>query len=169
MVKRRNLLLLFLAVATLSFPISCGTLGSRPKSASAGMDKLGFDLWVSDENPGTGDPLQLRFTVTNEGDQVYLHQVKDGTVMDIDIRYWVAGRDYVDVAWSDGREITPEMQRLELAPGESETIEWTWVAVGEARGKPSLVRGVLRWMNRRDELRKGTVEMTICIDGCANM
>ncbi len=170
MVEKRRLflcsLLLILVLATLSSPIGCGTLGSRPKSALKGYSDLTLELWVSDEAPSTGEPLKLRFRVANHG-EVDVRQVEDNRpVMDILVHYREGASDYYDVFWSDEQEITPEMKRLELAPGESKTIEWTWIAVREARGSPSLVRGVLRSTNKRGEPREETVGLSICVDGC---
>lgn len=100
--------------------------GGEPKTASNRYTDLVLRLWISRDKPRVGQALDIRFTVTNDSTGRWVIELPEASVMDIKIgtgggslRRWVY--------WSDDREITPEMRRLELAPGESKTIEMTWV------------------------------------------
>ena len=67
---------------------------------------------------------------------------------------------YIREYWSDGREITADMRRLELGPGESKTIEMTWIAEGSSFTGADIF-GILK-----DEHRDYKVGISLCIDSC---
>lgn len=73
-----------------------------------------------------GDPVRIRFTVVNHGDETEVLESEEKPILDIKVRYY-RGSDEILWWWSEGREITPEMRRLELASGESKTIQMTWI------------------------------------------
>lgn len=70
-----------------------------------------------------GETVHIRFTVTNTSGKRLVLEPREGELaMDI----YVDGGypDFVEMRWSEGRELGPEWIRLELEPGESRTIEW---------------------------------------------
>jgi len=141
---------------------NCGTLGGGPKTEVWGSGNLGLTLWVSRSLPSVGQPVKIRYTVDNPTDRTEVIQLeeKQEPVMDIEIHFG-AGSDWTTLYWSDGREITPEMRRLELAPGESKTIEMTWVPDEKAGGYPVSIRGIIN----REQMRQ-YVPVHICVGRC---
>jgi len=123
---------------------------------------LGLTLWVSRGRTSVGQPVQIRYTVDNFGDRTEVIQLqeKQEPVMDILVFFGRLGST-TRIYWSDGHEITPEMRRLELAPGESKTIEMTWVPDKKATNESVLVSGML---NR--EQRSQHVPIDICVGSC---
>ncbi len=141
---------------------SCGLLWGRPKSNTTSDGYLGLTLWVSRSLPKVGQPVQIRHTVKNPTDHTEVIQLeeKQEPVMDIRIHFGPLGGT-TTLYWSDGREITPEMRRLELAPGQSKTIEMTWVPDKRATNEIVWVSGML---NR--EQRSQHVPIDICVGSC---
>jgi len=137
-------------------------LGGGPKTEIWRSGNLRLTLWVSRSLPKVGQPLEIRFTVENPTDQTEVIQLdeKQGPVMDTCIGFGSA--DMTIECWSDGREITPEMRRLELAPGESKTIEMTWVPDKKADGYPVSVNGILNWGGEYPSY----VPVHICVGKC---
>ena len=124
--KYKLFLLSILLIAAASL-VSCNLLSSKPKRKVGGQGGLRLELWASKERASVGESIDIVFTVKNVGDETEVIEIDDEPVMDILVRQ---GSDYKREAWwSDGREVTPEMRRLELAPGESKTIEMTWVPI----------------------------------------
>jgi len=85
---------------------------------------------------------------------------KQEPVMDILIGFGPTGGS-TRLHWSDGREITPEMRRLELAPGESKTIEMTWVPDKKAMNNIVWIHGILN----REQMYQD-VSVDICVGSC---
>lgn len=117
--------------------------GGEPKTASNRYDNLGLRLWISRDRPRVGQAVDIQFTVINRGPGDLVIELPEPSVMDIKIgtgsgslRRWIY--------WSDGREITPEMRRLELAPGESKTVEMTWVPSEDELYTSTPIDGLLR-------------------------
>jgi len=104
----------------------------------------------------------IRYTVENIRDQIEVIQLeeKQEPVMDILVGFG-RGEGGTRLYWSDGQEITPEMRRLELAPGESKTIEMTWVPDEKAEGYIVTVSGIL---HREHRYQDATV--MICVGRC---
>jgi len=141
---------------------SCGLLWGRPKSNTTSDGYLGLTLWVSRSLPRVAEPVKIRYTVDNFGDQIEVIQLeeKQEPVMDILVGFGPRG-DGTRLYWSDEREITPEMRRLELAPGESKIIEMTWVPDETAEGWIVTVSGILH----REQMRQ-YVPVHICVGVC---
>jgi hypothetical protein len=107
------------------------------------------------------EPIRIRFTVINYGDDHEIRKAEEGPVLDILVRYNFGSRNFEEW-WSEGREIMPEMRTLELGPRESKTIEWTWTAWDEDYMAPIDIYGVFH-----DEYHETKVQTTICIEeGC---
>ncbi len=158
--KYKLFLLSILLIAAASL-VSCDLLSSRPKRKVGGQGDLRLELWASKERANAGDTINLLFTVKNIGDETEVIEIDDEPVMDILVRQ---GDHYErEVYWSDGREITPEMRRLELAPGESKTIEMTWVPIGSSDAQ---VAGIVLKKTPRGERDMIRVYFEICIGGC---
>jgi len=64
-----------------------------------------------------GETIHVRWMITNVSEERVVFDGGDEAAMDIRI----AGE-----RWSDGQELTPELTRLVLEPGESHMIEWDW-------------------------------------------
>jgi len=156
--KLRQLALIVVTAASVT---SCGLLSGGPKTETWGSGNLRMTLWVSRSLPRVGEPVEIRYTVENPTDQTEVIQLEDKPVMDILILFGPGGH-ITNIYWSDGREITPEMRRLELAPGQSKTIEMTWVADKKAEGGPVSVHGILNWA----QMYSSYVPVMICVGKC---
>lgn len=156
----------WLALILLSITLltsSCGT--SFPNTDTWGFNDLGLQIWVDKTQVQVGMPIQIRFSVTNVGDEAEVIELADRPVMDIWISFesWaVPGR--TTIYWSDGREITGDMRRLVLQPGETRTLEMTWTIDPLARDRTVNVAGILRFGEREAESTGARV--TICVASC---
>ena len=141
---------------------NCGLLWAGPKSNTTSDGYLGLTLWVSRSLPRVAEPVKIRYTVDNFGDQIEVIQLeeKQEPVMDILIGFGPTG-GRTRIYWSDGREISPEMRGLELAPGESKTIEMTWVPDETAEGWIVTVLGILHREHRYQD-----ASVMICVGRC---
>lgn len=158
----RRLYQLALIAVMAALVTACGPLWSRPVSETWGSGNLDLTLFVSKSLPNVGEPVKIRYTVKNPTDQTEVIQLeeKQEPVMDIVIGFGPGG-GRTRIYWSDGREITPEMRRLELAPGESKIIEMTWVPDETAEGWPVRVSGILHREHRYQD-----VPVHICVGRC---
>jgi len=141
---------------------SCSLLWGGPKTETWASGNLGMTLWVSQERVSVGEPVMIRYTVDNPTDRTEVIQLeeKQEPVMDILIGFGPGGGG-TKLHWSDGREITPEMRRLELAPGESKTIEMTWVPDKKAMNNIVWIHGILN----REQMYQD-VPVDICVGSC---
>jgi len=162
MLLGRRLCQLALVVIIAAMVTNCSVLWGGPVREIGGSGNLDLILWVSRSLPSVGQPVQIKYTVKNPTDRTEIIQLeeKQGPVMNICIGFGAA--DMTIECWSDGREITPEMRRLELAPGESKTIEMTWVPDAKADGYPVSVNGILNWGGEYPSY----VPVHICVDKC---
>lgn len=80
------------------------------------MSASNYCLW-------RGDTVHLRARVKNESPGQRTFELHDKPVLDI----VVAFGDYI-TRWSDGKELSPDLTRLELKPREAKTIEMDWAA-----------------------------------------
>lgn len=112
-----------------------GCQGTKLVTSKGGMilgnDLLELELWLNRNScvPTPGETLTFRATVTNRGKQAHTIHHQDKPVLDIKIDYAVSNEERKIIRWSDGKPLTPEMMTLELAPGESKSIEMDWVSV----------------------------------------
>ena len=116
--------------------------GGEPKTATNRYGNLGLRLWISRDRPRVGQSVDIRFAVINRGPGDLVIELPEASVMDIEIGTGAGVPTWI--YWSDGREITPEMRRLELAPGESKTIEMTWVPSTDELYTSTPIGGILR-------------------------
>jgi len=100
-----------------------------PQAGATGLDDLTLILWVSHRSANVGQPVTIRFTVRNDGkERTTVYERTGKPVMDIIVgtaptRPGAPPRP----RWSDGKELTSELTRLELKPGESRVIEMIWI------------------------------------------
>jgi len=142
---------------------NCSLLWGEAVSEMWRDGNLTLRLWVSKRQPTVGQCVTIKYTVENRTDGIEVIQLKEKQepVMDIRIHFGLARHSMTTLYWSDGREITPEMRRLELAPGESKTIEMTWVPDEKADRSPVSVHGILN----REQMRQ-YVPVHICVGVC---
>jgi len=159
-ISERRLRQLVLIVVMAVLVTNCGMLRGPAKSNATTDGIFGLTLWVSRSLPSVGQPVKIRYTVTNTTDRTEVIQLEEKQEPVMDIRIFF-GPGVTTLYWSDGREITPEMRRLELAPGESKTIEMTWVPDKKAMNKIVLIDGML---NREQMSQR--VSIDICVDTC---
>lgn len=102
---------------------SC-TIGPTDKaiSGTAELDDLVLKLETNRSQAHVGEPVQIRYTVTNTGTRTQVVESNDKPAMDIVVK--VMGDGNLQV-WSVEHpdKVT---HRLEWQPGESKTIEWAW-------------------------------------------
>jgi hypothetical protein len=158
---RCGLLTLAVLLVASVFFVSCEQQPSptfERKSNSRRVGDLGIIVSANRGPVDKGEPVELRFTVVNDGDEKQVIELVDEPVMDIMVCYRLS--DDIRVYWSDGREVTAEMRRLELDPGESKTIDMIWIAEGSSF-TDAQIYGILN-----DEYREYRVSIWVCIDSC---
>lgn len=150
------------AITVIMLGLVVGCIPSRAvatRTAYARVGGLALNLWTSRYGLSVGESVDIRFTVENIREKTRVIELADRPVMDISISF-----DDVPIRWSDGREITPELTRLVLEPGESKTLEMTWVADERARNVLVGVAGVLRYGEANHQVNSAAV--LICIGAC---
>ncbi len=159
MPARRSILLL-IPIMMMGILLTGCTLWQQPKSNRRRIGNLGLEIWASQTQLKAGESVDLRFTITNRGDGTEIVRIENKPVMDLRIRHGHP-ENWTELYWSDRREITPEIRTLELASGESKTIEMTWTAPEGAYGFPVDAEGVLRKRNG-----EYAVFIPICVENC---
>ena len=94
----------------------------RSISQKAGGTPYVVEIWASDACPKQGDTVTLRATATNVDPETQVVELKDQPVLDIVVGNLTDGQ-----RWSAGKPLTPDLTRLELKPGESKSIEMSWI------------------------------------------
>lgn len=94
--------------------------------AGGAHTEMGMDLWVSQRCAEAGEPVAIRYTLTNEGPGKLVVQLKDAPAMDIVIQINTRENQKQFVRWSDGQPLTDELTQLVLEPGQSKTISMDW-------------------------------------------
>ncbi|HEX4850679.1 MAG TPA: BsuPI-related putative proteinase inhibitor, partial [Puia sp.] len=79
--------------------------------------------WASSSCVEKGEQFQVRATVTNQGTKTQVIELKENPVLDI----WIGPANTPLARWSDGKTRTSDLTRLELKPGESKSVEMTFV------------------------------------------
>jgi len=123
---------------------------------------IGLDLSSDKYYVDSGETVRIRFTAINDNDETEVIEPKEGPILDILITYHY---DRIDEWWSEGREIPPEMKRIELDPGESITLEMLWIPpdIGYGTGVP--IFGKLR-----SQYGEQRIQIGLCIeDGCTDV
>jgi hypothetical protein len=101
--------------------------------------------------------------VVNHWDETEVLESEEKPILDIMVRYQPGLTDVIRDWCSEGREITPEMRKLKLGPGESRTIEMTWIPPDIGYGTSVDLFGVFH-----DQYSETKVSTELCVeDGCA--
>ena len=111
--NRNNWLLVILVLVLLA---ACGPR----ENCMAGHDPLSthqMRICADKEKYDFGAPIHVTFTVTNISDQPLVLDGGDEAAIDINVK---------GEHWSSERELTPDLTRVTLDPGESRTLEWVW-------------------------------------------
>ncbi len=103
------------------FALSLLGCSLRAKSVTAGSKSLYVELWTNNGCPPVGETVTLRATVTNGGEDTKIVELQQ-PVLDI-ILTDEDGRH----RWSDGKQLTSNLTRVELKAGESKSIEMQYV------------------------------------------
>lgn len=74
-------------------------------------------ICTDDDRYDFGEPIRITLTVANVSNQPLTLEGGDRPALDIRVQ----GQN-----WSDGKELTPDLTRVSLEPGESRTLEWVW-------------------------------------------
>ncbi len=110
------------------------------------MARVGFELWrpncettyngertirsqicTNKKSYDFGEPIYITFTITNVSREPQVLDGGDRSAVDIEIGYEdYDARKYINEYWSDDKELTPELTRITLKPGESYTLKWVW-------------------------------------------
>ena len=121
-----NVYRIALVVWMLVLLMGCASSPS-PTSRTDGIDIGGtllVEAWASADCVKLGQTVHLRTTVTNKGARHQVIELNEKPVLDIVI----GNPEKSEKRWSAGRVLTPDQKRLDLAPGESKSIEMDWVA-----------------------------------------
>jgi len=110
-----------LCVFVLSLVMQVGCTPSA-QMHTAKYNYLILKLWSDRSRAQVGEPVRIRFTVTNEGGDTWLES-PDTPVMDIVVQV-VGGPDLL--TWSS-QNPDKVAHRLEWKPGETKVIEWVWI------------------------------------------
>jgi len=70
------------------------------------------------------DTVTLHASVSNRSSQIFAVELQDRPVLDLCIGSYPG----YSKCWSEGKQLTPDLTKLELKPGESKTIEMKWFA-----------------------------------------
>ena len=142
---------------------SCGP--NFPNTDAWGVGNLRLDVWVNTTQAQVGTTIQIRYRVTNTGDEPEIIELADRPVMDISIRFESqVTHEHIVIRWSDGREVTDDLRRLVWEPGETKTLEMTWIVDEQARDGIVHAGGLLRFGEREGEA-SGT-SVAICVRMC---
>jgi len=162
MLLQRRFYQVALLIVVAGLVTNCSLLWGEAVSNTATDGIFGLTLWVSQKQVSVGQPVAIRYTVDNFGDRTEVIQLeeKQEPVMDILVFFGPLGST-TTIYWSDGREITPEMRRLELAPGESKTIEMTWIPDKWATNESVRISGILN----RERMHQD-VSVDVCVGSC---
>jgi hypothetical protein len=74
---------------------------ARPVESVTRWNSLSLRLWVDRDRADMGQPVQIEFTVENEGEEPVIIELSEESVMDICVYSDFEGR-----CWSEGRQIT---------------------------------------------------------------
>lgn len=161
---RTTLVLLWLFISLVVLTSCVGPSFPNRNTNLLGSGLL-LEIWVNTTDAEVGTPIQIRYTVTHTGDQTRVVELADRPVMDIVISFqsWQTQQRTV-TRWSDGQEITEELRRMSWEPGESKTLEMTWVVPELADDTTVRVGGTLRFGEREGESTGAGV--TICVGSC---
>jgi hypothetical protein len=113
---RRKIYLLCLLFLVPTFLAACGPRENCAQSHDPRNTRT-LRICIDKEKYDFPEPIHITFTVTNISDETI--EFNGGDKPALDIR--VEGEH-----WSDGRELTPELTRVTLEPGESRVLNWVW-------------------------------------------
>ena len=127
-----------------------------------GIGQIGLITSADKYDMDAGESVKIRFTARNHTGKTVIIEPKEGPAMDIWVSYHRASVR-LDEYWSDDREIPDEIRRLELLPGESRTLEWTWTSLERRYGSAVGVDGILY-----HPMQEVGVGIYVCVEhGCA--
>lgn len=117
---------LWQAISVLILPLALFGCIDFGQTAQRGSNLFSVTLYSSKRCAAPNEVLTLRATVTNKTNETRVIELPDRPVFDIVI----GNADAADaIRWSDGKPLA-EVNRLELGPGESKSIEINWVSDG---------------------------------------
>ena len=119
---------LFISIFSVALLLGCNS-SPQPISRTSGVGELDVEIWASQGCIKPGETIQVRATVTNRGDKTQVIDLKDKPVLDLTV-YSLERTQ----RWSEGKALTAELTRLELAPGKSKTIEAEYTENSTKRG-----------------------------------
>ncbi len=101
----------------------------KPVSSTGIIDEKVIEIWASTDLIQPGQTVKLRATLTNHSGKSQIIELKDRPVLDLVV---VAGtaEQPTRIRWSDGKPLTADLTRLALQPGESKSIELSYVVQG---------------------------------------
>lgn len=155
-------------VAKLSLMIlilmGCSNLGnSSPEveSAELGYNDFRMQLFANQKHVKVNEPVTITLNVKNVGKRVAVIESRDTPILDISAGELGGGKIYAH--WSLSHPDLVE-HRLELAPGESRSIQLTWTLQPEDR-HISAVAGVSGALYEKSK-EVQSVSVLLCIEYC---
>jgi len=122
--------------------VACAPLIDVGQSAKAGYGGLGLAIQTDRSRGGVGEPVHIRFTVTNSSNQIKILDSKDTPVLDAVVMELPSRQ--VLLSWA---ALHPDQDtyHLELSPGESKVLEMVWTPTQEEynQGMKVFIAGLL--------------------------
>ena len=139
------------------FSISLLAAGCGPRSQSLQIDGIQAEIWVEDALVRIDQPIELRFSVTNENSvPIQLAGPEAGPAADLVVRVPDPSRGWVQVwRWSQDNAASSLVQ---LAPGESLTLKGTWALSADLNSDAVIVVGLVGYAGRTHEVSVGIAE-----------
>lgn len=120
----------------------------QPVKATGSFAPLALELQSNTDIVKIGEPVHLILTVTNTAAAGPPEIIESSDQPVVDIK--VSGADLVQPRWSSGQPLENIPHRLELAPGETLRIEWTWTPSQLNRNEHTIaILGVLVYREGR--------------------
>jgi hypothetical protein len=135
-----------------------------PQGNAGGVGDVLVSLSVGYHSIKVGQPLQIRLTAHNEGKEMAVFQTTSKPVLDISIGATRPAEDKAlpGLHWADGKELTLDLTRLELKPGESKAIELTWTPDAQYDRSIVHISGYL-WFEKGGVLNRSSPGVTVTV------
>lgn len=131
-------LVLLLCLAILAS--GCSIYGNPPAVNETSRGQFLMKIEVDHSSAKVGEPVHIRLTTTNDGQQPYVVESKDRPVLDIVVKE--VNSDKISFSWA-AQNPDKVLNHIEWKPGESIVIETVWIPPQEENGELQHLAGFL--------------------------